>query len=115
MRNLTASRPLRARRGSMVTLSAKAKLFLEAALAEPRNAWLRDRVQSLGPDPWSRPLSPRAARVELDALGASERHIRDRLGDPSLGLDEGAELVNALRFLDAVPSELQKSLGAPSP
>jgi len=96
----------------VVTLSAKAKLFLEAALAEPRNAWLRDKVQSLGPDPWSRPLSPGAARVALDALGATERHIRDRLGDPSLGIDEEADLVNDLGFLDAVQSDLQKSLRA---
>ena len=94
----------------MVTLSAKAKLFLEAALAEPRTARLGHAVHSLGPDPWSRPLSAHAAKVALDALGDTEKHIRDRLEDPSLGIDEEADLVNDLGFLDAVQSDLRKSL-----
>jgi hypothetical protein len=94
----------------MVALSAKAKLFLEAALAEPRAARFRDAVRSLGPDPWSRPLSPDAARAALDALGDTEKHIRDRLGDPLLGVDEEADLVNDLGFIDAVQSDLRKRL-----
>jgi hypothetical protein len=98
----------------MVRLSAKAKLFLEAALAHPRTAWLRNEVGSLGPDPWSQPLSPRAARVALDALRATEKHIRDRLGDPALGIDEEADLINDLAFIAAVQSDLQTSLmGSP--
>ena len=98
----------------MVTLSAKARLFLEAALAEPSSAGLQYQVRSLGPNPWSGPLSPLAAKVALDALRATERHIRDRLADPSLGIDEEAELVNDLGFVGAIQSDLQKSLGAAS-
>ena len=71
----------------MVTLSAKARRFLEAALADQRTAWLAPEVRSLGPDPWSRPLSPRAAQVALDAFRETEKQIRDRLGDPSVDDD----------------------------
>jgi hypothetical protein len=100
----------------MVTLSAKARLFVEAALAHPRTARLGNEVNSLGPDPWSRPLSPHAARVALDALRATEKHIRDRLGDPALDIDEEADLINDLGFVAAVQSDLQTSLlGSPIP
>jgi hypothetical protein len=94
----------------MLTLSTKARLFVEAALAEPRTAWLRNEVASLGLDPWSRALSPHAVRVAIDALSATEKHIRDRLGDPKLDLDERADLINDLGFIDAVQSDLQRDL-----
>jgi hypothetical protein len=94
-------------------LSPKAKLFLDAALSEPRAAWLRPEVASLGLDPWSRRLSPRAARVALNALSETEKIIRDRLGDPTVGIDEQADLINDLGFIDAVQSDLQRSLKSP--
>ena len=97
----------------MMTLSAKARLFLEAALSEPSAAWLRGEVLSLGPDPWSRPLSPHAARVAIDALSETEKKIRDRLGDPRTGMDEKADLINDLGFVDAVQSDLQREIGRP--
>ncbi|MGH7036864.1 MAG: hypothetical protein ACREE1_01830 [Stellaceae bacterium] len=94
----------------MVTLSAKARLFLEAALADPRTGWLHGEVLSLGPDPWSKPLSPYTARVALDALGETEKQIRDRIGETDVDDDEEADLVNDLGFVYAVRSDLQKSL-----
>lgn len=94
----------------MVTLSAKARRFLEAALADQRTAWLAPEVRSLGPDPWSRPLSPRAAQVALDAFRETEKQIRDRLGDPSVDDDEESDLVNDLGLIYAVESDLQNSL-----
>ncbi len=97
----------------MVMLSTKARLFLDAALAEPRTAWLRGEVTSLGPDPWSRSLSPEAVRVALDALSETEKNIRDRLGDPELEMDEKADLINDLEFVNAVQSDLQRDLKRP--
>jgi hypothetical protein len=94
----------------MVTLSAKARLFLEAALADQKSAWLAAEARSLGPDPWSHPLSPRAAKVAFDVLGETERQLRDRLGDPRIDDDEESDLVNDLGFVYAVRSDLQKSL-----
>jgi hypothetical protein len=99
----------------MVTLSTKARLFLEAALAGPGTAWLRNEVMSLGPDPWSRALSSHAVRVAIDALSATEKHIRDRLGDPKLDMDEQADLINDLGFVDAVQSDLQRDLRGAGP
>ena len=97
----------------MVTLSMKARLFLEAALADPRTAWLRSEAMSLGPEPWSRALTPHAARVAIDALGETEKSLRDRLGDPKLDIDEKADLINDLGFVDAVQSDLQRDLKRP--
>ncbi len=97
----------------MVTLSMKARLFLDAALAEPRTAWLRSEVMSLGPDPWSQALSPYAVRVALDALSETEKNIRDRLGDPKIDIDEEADLINDLGFVDAVQADLQRDLKRP--
>lgn len=97
----------------MITLSVKARLFVEAALAEPRTAWLRDRVAALGPNPWSRPLSPHAARVAIDALSETDKNIRDRLGFPNLDPNEQADLINDLGFVDAVQSDLQQDLRRP--
>ena len=97
----------------MITLSAKARLFVEAALTEPRTAWLLDEATSLGLDPWSRPLSRHAARVAIDALSEVEKNIRDRLGDPKLEINERADLINDLGFVDAVQSDLQRDLGRP--
>ena len=75
----------------------------------------RERVEKLiDPKSFFLELSPLAAKVALDALQATERHIRDRLADPSLGIDEEADLVNDLGFVGAVQSDLQKSLGAAS-
>jgi len=99
----------------MVTLSAKARLFLEAALADPRTSWLLGEVASLGLDPWSRPLSRYAARVAIDALSETEKNIRDRLGDPKLDLDEKADLINDLGFVDAVQADLQRDLRQAQP
>ena len=42
----------------MITLTAKGRLFVEAALKEAKTASLIDEATLLGPDPWSRPLSP---------------------------------------------------------
>ncbi len=94
----------------MVTLSAKAKLFLEAVLSDSRADWLKGEVQSLGLDPWSRPLTERATRIALDAFRETEKHLRDRLGDPRIDDDEEADLVNDLGFVDAVQSDLRRSL-----
>lgn len=97
----------------MVTLSAKARLFLEAALADPRTAWLRNEAISLGPDPWSGALTPHAGRVAIDALSETEKSLRDRLGDPKLDTDEKADVINDLGFVDAVQSDLQRDLKRP--
>jgi hypothetical protein len=97
----------------MITLSAKARLFLDAALADPRAGWLLGEVASLGGDPWSRPLSRHAVRVAIDALSETEKSIRDRLGDPNLDIDEQADLINDLGFVDAVQSDLQQNLKQP--
>lgn len=97
----------------MVTLSAKARLFVGEALSDPRAAWLHKEVALLGLDPWSRPLSLHAIRVAIDALSETEKHIRDRLGDTYIDLDEQAELINDLGFVDAVQSDLQRELKGP--
>ena len=97
----------------MVTLSAKARLFVEEALSDPRAAWLHREVVSLGLDPWSRPLSLHAIQVAINALSETEKHIRDRLGDPYIDLDEQADLINDLGFVDAVQSDLQRELKGP--
>jgi hypothetical protein len=98
----------------MMMLSAKARLFVEAALTEPRAAWLRGEVATLGLDPWSRALSAHAVRVALDALSETEKNIRDRLGHSKLDMDEQADLINDLGFIDAVQSDLQRDLrGSP--
>ena len=97
----------------MVTLSAKARLFLEAALSEPSAAWLRREALSLGPDPWSQPLTAHAVRVAIDALSGTEKKIRDRLGDPRTDMDEKADLINDLGFIDAVQFDLQRDLRGP--
>lgn len=97
----------------MVTLSAKARLFVEEALSDPRTSWLHREVALLGLDPWSRPLSLHAIRVAIDALSETEKHIRDRLGDPHIDLDEQADLINDLGFVDAVQSDLQHELKGP--
>lgn len=95
----------------MVTLSAKARLFLEAALSDPRAEWLNGEVRSLGPDPWAHELSLQATRIALSAFRETDKHIRDRLGDPWLEDEEQADLINDLGFVDAVQSDLQRSLG----
>jgi hypothetical protein len=96
----------------MLTLSAKAKIFVEEALSDPRTCWLRWNAIALGADPWSKPLSFQAARVASDALSETEKRIRDRLGDPETGIDEQAELVNDLGFIRAVQRDLQRELRA---
>jgi hypothetical protein len=97
----------------MITLSAKARIFVDAALSDPRAAWLSGEVTLLGANPWSQPLSPHAVRVAIDALSETEKAIRDRLGDPNLDADEQADLVNDLGFVDAVQSDLQRDLKHP--
>jgi hypothetical protein len=94
-------------------LSTKARLFVEAALSDPRAHWLRGEVTSLGPDPWSRALSRHAVRVAIDALSETEKNIRDRLGDPKLNMDERADLINDLGFVDAVQFDLQREIRGP--
>src|SRR5215469_14238029 len=95
----------------MMTLSAKARLFVQAALREAKTASLLAEATSLGPDPWSRPLSPRAARIAIDALGEMETNIRDRLGEPELDDNERADLINDLGFAAAVRYDLQRDTG----
>jgi hypothetical protein len=97
----------------MVTLSAKARLFLEAALSEPSAARLRREVLSLGPDPWSRPLTAHATRVAIDAFSETEKKIRDRLGNPRTDIEEKADLINDLGFVEAVQFDLQRDVKAP--
>jgi hypothetical protein len=98
----------------MITLSTKARVFVEEALSDPRAAWLHGEVSALGLDPWAGPLSSHAIRIAIDALSETEKHIRDRLGEPQLDVDEQADLINDLGFVDAVQSDLQRELkGAP--
>jgi hypothetical protein len=94
----------------MVMLSAKAKLFLEAVLNDPRAGWLNARVELLGPNPWSQPLSPPAVQVAIEAFSEILKQICNRLSDPCIDEDEKADLVNDLGFASAVQIDLQGSL-----
>jgi hypothetical protein len=95
----------------MVTLTARGRLFVQEALKEANRPSLLDEAASLGPDPWSRPLSPRAARVAIDALSEMEKNIRDRLGIPKLDEDEKSDLINDLSFVAAVRYDIERDTG----
>jgi hypothetical protein len=95
----------------MMTLTAKGRLFVQAALKEARTASLLDQATSLGPDAWLRPLSPRAASIAIDALSEMETNIRDRLGKPELDVNERADLINDLGFAAAVRYDIQRDAG----
>lgn len=95
----------------MIILTAKGRLFVQAALKEAKTASLLDEATSLGADPWSKPLSPRAARIAIDALGEMMSNMRDRLGEPELDENERADLVNDLSFAAAVRYDIQRDIG----
>jgi hypothetical protein len=95
----------------MMTLTAKGRLFVQAALQEAKTASLVDQATSLGPDPWSQPLSPGAARIAIGALSEMENDIRDRLGEPNLDVNERADLINDLGFAAAVRYDIQRDTG----
>ena len=95
----------------MITLTAKGRLFVQAALKEAKTPSLLDEAASLGPDPWSRPLSPRAASIAINALSEMENDIRDRLGEHDLDVNERADLINDLGFAAAVRYDIQRDKG----
>ncbi len=95
----------------MITLTAKGRLFVQAALKEAKTASLVDEAASLGPDPWSFPLSPCAASIAINALSEMENNIRDRLGAPDLDVNERADLINDLGFAAAVRYDIQRDIG----
>jgi len=90
-------------------LSPKAQLFLQGALEETASQKLRLAARRLGADPWSGELSPEAARLARAALDDQRRRIRARL-DTCSTPDEAADLSNDLGFIDAVCSDLGRSL-----
>jgi hypothetical protein len=95
----------------MITLTAKGRLFVQAALKEAKAASLLGEAASLGPDPWSPPLSPRAASIAISALSQMENDIRDWLGEPDLDVNERADLINDLGFAAAVRYDIQRDTG----
>jgi hypothetical protein len=95
----------------MITLSPKGRLFVEAALKQTKTASLLAEAMTLGPDPWSHPLSSYAANIAINALSEMELNIRNRLGKPELNDDERADLVNDLGYAAAVRYDLQRDTG----
>jgi hypothetical protein len=94
----------------MMTLSAKAQLFIQAALKATKTAPLVAEAEALGPDPWSQPLTAKATKIAVEALKEMEMNIRDRLGNPEVDDNEHADLVNDLGYAAAVRYDLEQNI-----
>jgi hypothetical protein len=92
-------------------LSPKAQLFVTRAVLEVATGPLRLAARKLGADPWSGELSPESGRVAIAVLEECRKQISTRLG-VELTEDAAADLSNDLGFIEAVCSDLRRSLNA---
>ena len=66
----------------MIILSAKAQLFVQAALKATETASLVAEAASLGPDPWSHPLTAQARKIAIEALKEMVNEYPGSAGEP---------------------------------
>jgi hypothetical protein len=92
-------------------LSPKARSFVTRAVEQSAASPLKHAARRLGTDPWSGDLSPEAEHVAIAALDECRKQIWMRLGTP-LAEDEAADLSNDLGFIEAVCTDLRRSINA---
>ena len=93
----------------MTKLSPKALRFIDAAVAESKDARIKAAWNGFKPDR-AKGLPNSAARAALSALQQVERRLRSELESPALGDDAAAEISNDIGFVRAVEGDLQRQL-----
>jgi hypothetical protein len=93
----------------MTKLSPKALRFIDAAVAESKDARVKAAWNGFNRDP-AKELPDPVARAALSALQKVERRLRRQLDLPSLGDDDAADISNDLGFVCAVEDDLKRQL-----
>ena len=93
----------------MTKLSPKALRFIDAAVAESKDARVKAAWNGFDRDR-AKDLPDTVARAALSALQQTERRLRRKLDSPSLVDDDAADISNDLGFVRAVETDLRRQL-----
>jgi hypothetical protein len=93
----------------MTKLSPKALRFIDAAVAQSKDARVKAAWKGFERDP-AKELPDTVARATLSVLQKVERRLRRQLDLPSLGDDDAADISNDLGFVRAVEDDLRRQL-----
>jgi hypothetical protein len=89
-------------------LSPKAYRFVIQAIRDLPDAMAREGVRAWMEAPAGRDLPPGIADLALSALEQFGQSMKQYLGSGHLDEDQRAEVINDLRFIDAIESDLRR-------